>query len=239
MLILKYGCGVSPFVRAVVSWSGGKDSALALYAVLRGGFEVVGLVTTVDLRSWVVTGHRVPVRLVELQARAVGLPLYTVGLPGDLPEVSVYEEAVLDVLSRLKSELNVGYVVYGDIHLRDVMEYKRRLLERIDLKAVYPLEGLDPITLTDIALNLEFKAIIVALDPARVAADLVCRELDRRALKKLPAAVDPAGEYGEYHTFVYKAPIYREDLRLEVRGVSLFEDPHTGSRKLVCNIESL
>jgi len=98
--------------------------------------------------------------------------------------------------------------------------------------------SLDSITLTGIALNLEFKTIIIALDPTRAATGLVCRELDRRTLKNLPA-VDPAGEYGEYHTFVYKAPIYREDLKLEVRGVSLVEDLHTGSRKLVCNIESL
>ncbi len=224
-------------MRALVSWSSGKDSALALYAV-KPRYEIVGLLAIVDISHSppLVTGHRIPLSLVEMQAENAGIPLYTVELPSDLPPTHVYERAVLEALDSLRRELEVEYVVYGDIFLRDVMEYKRRLLERVGLKPLYPLEGIDTITLTELTLNLGFKAIVVAVDPRRIPGDLVCSEFDRTFLKRLPATVDPAGERGEFHTFVYQAPFYRSPVNIEIKGVTIITNSSTGLEKRVCII---
>jgi uncharacterized protein (TIGR00290 family) len=228
-------------LKALVSWSSGKDSALALYAAMKAGYEILGLLTTIDVSNDppVVTGHRVPLNLVEKQAESLNLPLYTVELPRDLPPLHVYEKAVLETLVKLKGELGVKYVVYGDIFLWDMMEYKRRLLERVNMKPLYPLEGIDTVTLSEIILSLGFKAVVVAVDPRRAIGDLVCRDYDRVFLERLPVTVDPAGEYGEFHTFVYQAPLYRSPVNFKVQSVSM-ERSETGSvvmEKLVCNID--
>lgn len=228
-------------MKALVSWSSGKDSALALYAAMKAGYEILGLLTTIDVSNDppVVTGHRVPLNLVEKQAESLNLPLYTVELPRDLPPLHVYEKAVLETLVKLKGELGVKYVVYGDIFLWDMMEYKRRLLERVNMKPLYPLEGIDTVTLSEIILSLGFKAVVVAVDPRRAIGDLVCRDYDRVFLERLPVTVDPAGEYGEFHTFVYQAPLYRSPVNFKVQSVSM-ERSETGSvvmEKLVCNID--
>jgi uncharacterized protein (TIGR00290 family) len=227
-------------LKALVSWSSGKDSALALYAAVKAGYEILGLLTTVDVASDppVVTGHRVPLNLVRKQAESLNLPLYTVELPGDLPPSHVYEKAILETLVRLKGELGVEYVVYGDIFLWDMMEYKRKLLERVSMKPLYPLEGIDTVTLSEIILSLGFKAVVVAVDPRRVPGDLLCRDYDRGFLEELPVTVDPAGEYGEFHTFVYQAPLYRSPVNFKVEGVSTVrsEISSTIVEKLVCNI---
>jgi uncharacterized protein (TIGR00290 family) len=227
-------------LKALVSWSSGKDSALALYAAVKAGYEILGLLTTVDVASDppVVTGHRVPLDLVKKQAESLNLPLYTVELPGDLPPPHVYEKAVLETLVRLKGELGVEYVVYGDIFLWDMMEYKRKLLERVNMKPLYPLEGIDTVTLSEIILSLGFKAVVVAVDPRRAPGDLLCRDYDRVFLERLPTTVDPAGEYGEFHTFVYQAPLYRSPVNFKIGGVSTVRS-EIGSiimEKLVCNI---
>jgi uncharacterized protein (TIGR00290 family) len=228
-------------LKALVSWSSGKDSALALYAAVKAGYEILGLLTTVDVSSDppVVTGHRVPLDLVERQAESLNLPLYIVELPGDLPPSHVYEKAILETLVRLKGELGVDYVVYGDIFLRDMMEYKRRLLQRVNMKPLYPLEGIDTVTLSEIILSLGFKAVVVAVDPRRTPRDLLCRDYDRRFLEELTVTVDPAGEYGEFHTFLYQAPLYRSPVNFKVGGVSTVRS-EIGSiavEKLVCNID--
>lgn len=227
-------------MKALVSWSSGKDSALALYAAMKAGYEILGLLTTVDVSSDppVVTGHRVPLDLVKKQAKSLNLPLYTVELPRDLPPSHVYEKAILETLVRLKGELGVDYVVYGDLFLRDMMEFKRRLLEKVNMKPLYPLEGIDTVTLSEIILSLEFKAVVVAVDPRRAPGNLVCRDYDRVFLERLPATVDPAGEYGEFHTFVYQAPLYRSPVNFKVGSVSMVRS-EIGSivvEKLVCNI---
>jgi diphthamide synthase (EF-2-diphthine--ammonia ligase) len=175
---------------------------------------------------------------VEKQAESLNLPLYTVELPRDLPPSHVYENAILETLVRLKGELGVDYVVYGDLFLRDMMEYKRRLLEKVNMKPLYPLEGIDTITLSEIILSLGFKAVVVAVDPRRAPGDLLCRDYDRRFLEELPATVDPAGEYGEFHTFLYQAPLYRSPVNFKVGGVSMVRSKIDSIivEKLVCNI---
>jgi uncharacterized protein (TIGR00290 family) len=227
-------------LKALVSWSSGKDSALALYAAVKAGYEILGLLTTVDVSSDppVVTGHRIPLDLVEKQAESLNLPPYTVELPGDLPPSHVYEDAILETLVRLKGELGVEYVVYGDLFLWDMMEYKRRLLEKVNMKPLYPLEGIDTVTLSEIILSLGFKAVVVAVDPRRAPGDLLCRDYDRVFLERLPVTVDPAGEYGEFHTFLYQAPLYRSPVNFKIGGVSMVRS-EIGSivvEKLVCNI---
>lgn len=201
-------------MRVVVSWSSGKDSALALYAAKRWGLEVKGLLTTADVSEDVVTGHRVEVELVRSQARSAGLPLYEVRLPSDLPPLAEYESVMSRALAELR-EKGIEGVVYGDIFQRDMIEYKQDFLRRLGLEAVYPLYGLPSALVVESSLSLGFK-IIVATDASKSHA--ICEEMSWRTLRSIPAAWDIAGEYGEYHTFVIDGPIFAESIRVKTAG---------------------
>lgn len=224
---------------ALVFWSTGKDSALAFHALRVLGFKVVGLVTTVDSSSNVITGHRVPVELARIQAEKLGLPLYEVELPEDFPPIDVYEDVIIRELRRIKRESGASVIAHGDIYIRDMMDYKRRLLEKAGMESLYPLEGLPSPNIVEAALTLDVRALIVAVDPAKLgpmlAHRLACSTLDMRVLKELPATADVAGERGEYHTFVTYMPGFGEPINVRVGGVKL-ERWRLGW-KLVCNVE--
>ncbi|MDM7275461.1 MAG: hypothetical protein P3X22_005005 [Thermoprotei archaeon] len=226
-------------MRVLVFWSTGKDSALALHALRTLGFKVVGLITTVDSSSNLITGHRVPVELARVQAEKLGLPLYEVELPEDFPPIEVYEDVIVRELQRIKRESGASVVAHGDIYIRDMIDYKRKLLEKVGMESLYPLEGLSSLNVVEAALTLDVKALIVAADPAKLgpilAHRLICSTLDMRMLKELPAAADIAGERGEYHTFVTYMPGFRGPINVRVGGVRL-EKWRLGW-KLVCNVE--
>ncbi len=226
-------------MRALVFWSSGKDSALALLRLRALGLEVAGLVTTVDSTSKVVTGHRVPVELVRQQAERLGVPLYEIELPEDFPPTEVYEEAILRELPRIKRESGARVAAHGDVHERSMMEYKRMLLRRVGIESLYPLDGLSSADVVSAVLAEGIRALVVTADVVKLglelARELVCTTLDWRVLGKLPAAADVAGEGGEYHTFVYYMPGFREPVGVMARGVRL-ESWRLG-RKLVCVVE--
>lgn len=218
--------------RAAVSWSGGKDSALALYSMVRSGFTVEWLVVTVDSSRGVTTGHRVPVELVRAQARLAGLKLLEVELPGDLPPERVYRSRMLEALELLRSR-GVEYIGHGDLFLWDMIEYKEVLARDAGLESVFPLVGIDSATLVEAVFSLGIGAVVVAVNPERLSRASACSEFDRRFAEGLPATVDRAGEYGEFHTFVYKHPLFEGVVRFRRSG---FEDL---GWKVVCRLEPL
>ncbi len=196
---------------AAVSWSGGKDSALAFYALERMGYSVEWFLVTVDAEAQVVTGHRVPVELVREQATAAGVRVLEVLLPGDLAPAEIYEARILDAYKVLRSR-GVEYVGHGDLFLRDMMDYKSDLARRAGLEALYPLDGLPSRVVVESFLQLGMSAVVAAVDTGRLYPWLACSELDKGFLDHLPSTVDEAGEYGEFHTFVYRHPMFSRNI---------------------------
>jgi uncharacterized protein (TIGR00290 family) len=195
---------------ALLSWSGGKDSALALHAIREQGRDaavrVEALVTTVTEGYERVSMHGVRRELVHAQAAAIGLPLVEARIP---PAASNerYEQAMRETLAPFRSK-GIGRVVFGDLFLEDVRAYRERLLASLDMTAVLPLWGMDTGRLARELIALGFRAVLVCVDARQLPPALCGRELDAELLRDLPAGADPCGERGEFHTFVFDGPVF-------------------------------
>ena len=206
----------------IVSWSGGKDSALALHATLADpALRVVALLTTLSLGDDRVSVHGVPRTLVERQAEALGLPLAVARVPRRASN-EIYESAQRSALLQWRGE-RVRRVVCGDLFLPDVRDYRDRLFASVRMSGAYPLWGADTGELARRFIALGFRAILVAVDPAQLDASFAGRELDEGLLHELPRGADPCGERGEFHTFVYDGPIFREPVAVR-RGAVVEHD---------------
>ena len=198
--------------KIVLSWSGGKDSMLMLHRLLeQGGHEIVALITTVLAGESKVVMHEVPQALLEAQACALGFPLYTLELPRDAAN-AVYEEKFTGLLQRLKRR-NVDSIAFGDIFLRDIRAYRESFLDKIGVQPLFPLWHTDSQVLAEEFTELGFKGVTVCVDSRALDASFAGREMDSGFFKSLPAGVDPCGENGEFHSFVYDGPLFKDRLR--------------------------
>lgn len=209
----------------VFSWSGGKDSALALHALLEDpAWEVVALLTTVAEEYRRVSHHGVREEMLERQAESIGLPLDKLYLPkGSVPCTNSEFEALVG--NKLATYWNHGvcHVGHGDIFLADLRAYRERNLAKLGMTGLFPLWLRDTRELMQDFVRLGFRAILCCVDGARLDGSFVGRELDMSLVADLPASVDPCGENGEYHSFVYDGPIFRWPVALE-RGITLCRD---------------
>ena len=195
----------------VLSWSGGKDSALALW-VLReeSGTSPVALLTTVTEEYERVSIHGVRRALLRRQAEAVGLPLVEVEIP---PECSneVYETRLGGAFA--SAELRgAEEVAFGDLFLEDIRAYRESRLAAAGKRGCFPLWGRDTGELAACFLNAGFRAIVVCVDPRVLDPSFAGREYDEELLRNFPVEVDPCGENGEFHTFVYDGPVFAEPI---------------------------
>ena len=190
-------------MRVVVSWSSGKDGALALHR-LRGRREVTiaALVTTVNERRRRVAIHGVREAVLDAQAAALGLPLVKVPLPEPCPN-AVYEAGA-----------GVQAVAFGDIFLADVRAYRERLLARAGLAGLFPLWGEDSAALAAEMIATGIRARISAIQRDRLGTGFLGRRFDEALLADLPPGVDPCGENGEFHSCVEDMPGFAAPMRL-------------------------
>ena len=196
----------------IVSWSGGKDSVLALYDVTNSGnYEVLELLTTVTQDYDRVSVHGVRRVLLEQQAEALGFPLEEMLIPKGIADAE-YENRMREVLVKHRAN-GVSTVVFGDIFLEDVRKYREQLLSKIGVKCVFPLWGRDTTKLARTFLELGFKAVLTVVDSNFLSRDFAGREYNETFLKDLPETVDPCGENGEFHTFVYDGPLFRQTVK--------------------------
>jgi uncharacterized protein (TIGR00290 family) len=208
--------------RAWASWSSGKDGAFALHVAREtGAVDVVGLFTTLDAAARRVPVHGVPHVLVQAQADALGLPLHTVDLPWPCPN-EVYEARTGEALAAAR-RAGVERLVFGDLHLRDVRDYRERLLAGSGITPVFPLWGRPTADLAVEIVRSGLRAVVTCVDPAQAPADLVGRWFDERLQAALPAEVDPCGENGEFHTFVVDGPGFTAPVGVAV-GVPVERD---------------
>jgi uncharacterized protein (TIGR00290 family) len=209
----------------VLSWSGGKDSSLAL-AALRDDprREVVGLLTSITSGYDRVSIHGVRRALVEAQAAALGLPLHEVVLqPASSNEA--YETAFAEALERVReAHPDVRHLAFGDLFLEDVRAYRERTLAATELAPLFPIWGLDTTALAHEFVDAGFEASLVCVDTTQLAATFAGRAFDADLLADLPASVDRCGERGEFHTFVSAGPIFDRPIPISVGEVVLREE---------------
>ncbi|MCX8150322.1 MAG: diphthine--ammonia ligase [Candidatus Bathyarchaeota archaeon] len=209
--------------KVVVGWSGGKDSAFALYEILKSQtYEVVALLTTVTRDYDRVSIHGVRRVLLEAQAEALGLPLEVMLLNKGASDID-YESNLVEELKKFKSR-GVEKVVYGDIFLEDVKRYRDNLLAKVNMIGVYPLWKKDTGQLAHTFVDLGFKAIITVVDSKVLGSEYSGRKYNRQFLEDLPTTVDPCGENGEFHSFVYDGPIFKKPVMFKKGDILLREN---------------
>jgi uncharacterized protein (TIGR00290 family) len=209
--------------RVLLSWSGGKDCALSLYAILKARrYQIAALLTTVTQAYDRVSMHGVRRVLLEKQAASLDLPLEIVFISNKASNEE-YESQMSAVLTRyMKSGINK--VAFGDIFLEDLRKYRQEKLELLGMEALFPIWNRDTGELSHSLAALGFKAITTCVDTNVLDKRFVGRVIDDSFLSELPESVDRCGENGEYHTFVYEGPIFRNRINFKVGKKVLRED---------------
>ncbi|HEX7084054.1 MAG TPA: hypothetical protein VF186_08070 [Gaiellaceae bacterium] len=203
-----------------LSWSGGKDSALALQALRGQGVEPAALLTTLTESYERISMHGVRRALLAAQARAVGVPLVEVWIPAVCGN-ETYEERMGEAFAT--GLRDVEAVAFGDLFLTDVRAYREERLAQAGREALFPLWGLDTGALARSFVTDGFEATLVCVDPRRLDASFAGRAYDAELLRDLPPDVDPCGENGEFHTFVHAGPVFAEPVAT-VRGAVVERD---------------
>lgn len=190
-----------------LSWSGGKDSALALRALRASNTSAPGaLITTLTDEYGRISMHGVRRELLRRQARAAGLPLIEVEIPAVCSN-DVYEQRMGQVLA--ESPLReAGTIAFGDLFLADIRAYREQRLRSVGKRAMFPLWGRDTASLARDFIDSGFEAFLVCVDPSKLDPSFAGRSFDHQLLAELPPAVDPCGENGEFHTFVHTGPTF-------------------------------
>jgi len=196
--------------KAILCWSGGKDSAYCLHEVLlENVYEVRYLLTTVNGEFKRISMHGVREELLDKQAESIGIPLLKVNVTeGSNVE---YERQMETVLLKAKAE-GINHVIFGDIFLEEVRNYRENNLARVGMTAVFPLWKKDTTGLIKDFIDRKFKTIICCTNDGYLEKTWLGREIDESFLDDLPSGVDPCGENGEYHSFCYDGPIYEKEI---------------------------
>ena len=197
----------------VLSWSGGKDSALALWTMREEGTEPAALLTTINEDYDRISIHGVRRELLHAQAAAVGLPLVEVGIPTECSN-ELYEErmaAAFDSPPLAEAET----FAFADLFLADIRAYREERLARVGREAIFPVWGRETTALARRFIEAGFGATLVTVDTEQLDASFVGRRFDAELLADLPAGVDPCGENGEFHTFVDSGPVFDAPIPVE------------------------
>jgi uncharacterized protein (TIGR00290 family) len=205
-----------------MSWSGGKDSCLALYELLRSRqYDVAALLTTVTRDYDRVSMHGVRRALLERQAESLGIPLRQVFITKGATNEE-YERVMADAFSEYR-ERGIDAVVFGDLFLEDVRAYREQFLARHGMRGLYPVWGRDTAEFVREFVALGFKAVVTCVSAEALDGSFAGRLIDEEFLASLPPGVDPCGENGEFHTFVFGGPSFKEEVRFSV-GERLLRD---------------
>jgi uncharacterized protein (TIGR00290 family) len=197
--------------KVLLSWSGGKDSALALHELRKSGkYEVAALLTTITRDYDRICMHGVRSILLEQQAESLGLALEKIFISKNASNEE-YESRMREILEKYQAE-GVCAVVFGDIFLEDLRKYREEKLAQIGMKGLFPIWKRDTAELACAFIGLGFKAIVTCADSNLLDSTLVGRPFDEQFLSTLPEAVDPCGENGEFHSFVSNGPIFQQQI---------------------------
>lgn len=197
--------------KSLFNWSGGKDSALALYHTLNNSdYDVKCLMTSMNSEADRISMHGVRRSMLEQQVEAIGIPLSILSLPGEI-SMEDYDKLMREQMNSF-IESGITHSIFGDIFLEDLKKYREQRLEEVGLAGHFPLWKRDTKELIHEFLELGFKTLVVSVDGSKLDNSFAGRVLDQSFLNDLPEDVDPCGENGEFHTFVFEGPIFKKPL---------------------------
>jgi len=200
--------------RVLVSWSSGKDCAWTLHLLRQQpGIEIVGLLTTINSEFDRVAMHGTRRSILEAQAAAAGLPLWSIPLPWPCSN-EVYEQRMADACRRAVAE-KVDAIAFGDLFLRDVRAYRENQLKSTGLEPLFPLWEIPTVDLAPAMIAGGLRAKLVCVDSRQLDPAFAGRDFDAALLRDLPSGVDPCGENGEFHSCVYAGPMFQHPVALE------------------------
>jgi uncharacterized protein (TIGR00290 family) len=202
-------------IRAYMNWSGGKDSSLSLHSILNSGnFEVIRLLTSINAAHDRISMHGVRRSLLEAQATSIGISLKTIELPEE-PDMATYEKKMSEAVSELKNH-GCTHAVFGDIFLEDLRAYRENKLRELNINCVFPLWRQNTLGLAKEFVAQGFRAVVVCVNGKYLDKSFCGRIIDESFLAELPANVDPCGENGEFHSFVFDGPIFKERISFSI-----------------------
>jgi uncharacterized protein (TIGR00290 family) len=209
--------------QVLFSWSGGKDSSLALHEIQKNQkYEITALITTVTADYDRVSMHGLRTSLLEEQARNLDIPLQKVLISKNASN-DEYESKFNEVLLKYK-ESGISQVVFGDLFLEEIKQYREDLLQKIDMECVFPIWKRDTTKLAYEFIDLGFKAITVCVDSEVLGEEFAGREFNEQFLNDLPEGIDPCGENGEFHTFVYDGPNFNKNINKKLGEIVLRDE---------------
>ncbi len=201
--------------KAYFNWSGGKDSAIALYKALQeNNLQIEKLLTSVNSHHKRISMHGVREGLLELQAKSIGIPLMKLYLP-EQPDMDTYNQLMRKTVESIKNE-GIHQTIFGDIFLEDLRKYREEQLAKVGIKAHFPIWKTDTKSLLKEFLDLGFKTIIVCVKADLLDESFAGRIIDASFFDDLPDDVDPCGENGEFHTFVFDGPIFKQPIPFKI-----------------------
>lgn len=210
----------------IMSWSGGKDSSMALHRILQEGkYEVKYLLTTIYQPNGRVSMHGVPEALIEQQAKSIGIPLKVLYIEEKTHDE--YENKMRDFLSEMREE-GIYKVAFGDIFLEDLKQYREQKLAEVEMKWIFPLWKENTQELAQYFIEQGFKTHICSIDNSLIPKHLIAIDYSQEFLKQLPNNVDPCGENGEFHTFCYDGPIFKYPVKFKINNPTLKIYNHDG-----------
>jgi len=201
--------------KVLLSWSSGKDSVWALHLLRQQpDLEIAALLTSFNSDAGRVAMHAVRRALVDAQAERTGIPQWSVDLPWPCSNAE-YEERMRGVCQRAVAE-GITAVAFGDLFLQDIRDYRERQLEGTGIEPLFPVWEIPTKKLARDMIAAGVKAKITCVDPTQVDRSFVGRNFDQALLDSLPPGVDPCGENGEFHTFVYDAPVFSSPIKVRM-----------------------
>jgi uncharacterized protein (TIGR00290 family) len=211
-----------------MSWSSGKDCAFALAELYKNStYNVTGLFTSINEKYARVAMHSTRVALLQRQAQMLGLPLEIVALPGDCTN-EIYESRIKGLIEKAV-KAGVSAMGFGDLFLQDIRDYRERQLADSGIEAVFPLWKRPTGILAKEMLSSGIEAVLTCIDPSKLSESFAGRYFDTYTIGDLPQNVDPCGENGEFHTYVFAGPLFKEKIPIVIgktvkRGNFIYAD---------------
>lgn len=204
--------------KIALSWSGGKDACLTLHYLMQSQkYKIDHLHTVIGQETNRVGMHGIKKELIEAQSRELNIPLKISYLPPDKSNIS-YEKVMQQYAEYCKSK-DIDTIAFGDISLEDLRTYREEKMTAAGLKCIFPLWKKPTKNAIHDFLDLGYQTKICSADASKIDKHLVGKTITRNLLRQLPPEVDPCGENGEFHTFVYNGPLFKEALQINLKSV--------------------
>ncbi|MDH5611018.1 MAG: adenine nucleotide alpha hydrolase [Gammaproteobacteria bacterium] len=209
--------------KTMMSWSSGKDSAWALYQLQNNPeIDLVGLFCTINKEFNRVTMHGVRVELLQKQADNIGLPLEIIEIPYPCSNIE-YEQIMGEFVEKAK-KMHIENFAFGDLFLEEVRNYREEKLKNSGIKAIFPIWGIPTDELSRKMITNGLRTIITCINPKQTPDKFIGKEFDDNFLASLPETIDPCGENGEFHSFVFDGPMFKEKINIVLGDIVQRDD---------------